>query len=131
MTIAPSAAVGKRASTGRANSRAATTVAAAVSEYSWVRAPVATAMAVLVALLLTGNPRSRPEPALATPSASSSRLGLIVSPRRANDRAVSTSSLKPTISTVNAGSASSRRTWGLIVGQPGDGQAQPGSDRQP
>jgi len=67
-------------------------------------------MAVLVALLLTGNPRSRLEPAFAMPSASSSRLAMIVSPRRANDRAVSTSSLKATMSTVNAGSSSSRST---------------------
>ncbi len=79
-------------------------------------------MAVLVALLLTGKPRSRPEPALATPSASSSRLGLIVSPRRANDRAVSTSSLNPTISTVNAGSTSSRKTCGLMSGSRGAGR---------
>ena len=37
------------------------TAARAVSEYAWVRAPVARAMAVLLALLLTGNPRSRLE----------------------------------------------------------------------
>ena len=77
MTIAPSAAVGNRESTGRRNSSTATTDAAAVSEYSWVRLPVATPMAVLVALLLTGKPRIRLDPALATPSASSSWLALI------------------------------------------------------
>jgi len=69
-----------------------------------VRLPVVTAMAVRDALELTGKPCSRLEPALATPSASSSRLAVIVSPCRANDRAVSTSSLNPTTSTVNAGS---------------------------
>jgi len=45
MAIAPSAAVGKRDSTGRGKSRTASTDAAAVSEYSWVRLPVVTAMA--------------------------------------------------------------------------------------
>src|ERR1019366_6840591 len=37
MTIAPSAAVGKRGRTGRGKSRTASTDAAAVSEYSWAR----------------------------------------------------------------------------------------------
>jgi hypothetical protein len=122
MTIAPSAAVGKCASTGRANSRTASADAAAVSEYSWVRLPAVTAMAVLLALLLTGNPRSRLDPALATPSASNSRLATICSPRRANDRAVSTTSLKPTNSTLNAGSSSSCRSCGRTPGSAGTGR---------
>lgn len=44
------------------------------SEYAWVFRPAAIAMAVLVPLLLTGNPRTSDAPALATPSASSSRF---------------------------------------------------------
>ena len=112
MTIPPSAASGKRDSSGRSNSSDSSAATAATSEYTWLRLPVARAMAVLVALLLTGKPRSRPAPTLATPSASNSRLATMVSSGRLNDRAVSTSSLKPTISTVNAGSTSSRTTPG-------------------
>ena len=82
-----------------------------------------TAMAVRDALELTGKPCIRLEPALATPSASSSRFATIISPCRANDRAVNKSSLKPTISTVNAGSSSSRSTAGWTSGSPGDGRA--------
>ena len=62
----------EEARTGRANSRTPMTEASAVSEYAWVRAPAARAMAVLLALLLIGNPRSRLAPAFDTPSASSS-----------------------------------------------------------
>jgi hypothetical protein len=68
------------------------------------------AIAVRVALLLTGNPGTSSAPALATPSARSSRLALMISLRRPNARPVSTSSLKPTISTVKAGSSSRRST---------------------
>ena len=39
-------------------------------------------------------------------------VATVSSPRRANERAVTTSSLKPTISTVNAGSSSSRSDCG-------------------
>lgn len=53
-------------------------MASAASEYAWVRAPVARAMGVLLALLLTGNPRSRLAPALEMPSASSSALASMV-----------------------------------------------------
>ena len=118
MTIPPSAAVGNRDRTGRATSRTTTTEAAVASEYAWVFRPAAIAIAVLVPLLLTGNPCTSDAAALATPSASSSRFATIVSSRSANERAVTTSSLKPTISTVNAGSSSSRSTPGSRVGSP-------------
>ena len=112
ITIPPSAAVGMRDRRECANSRTASTAAATASEYALVLLPTVTAMAVLVPLLLTGKPCTSAEPALATPSASSSRFATISSPRRANERAVTTSSLKPTISTVNAGSSSSRSDCG-------------------
>ena len=60
-------------------------------------------MAVRVALVLTGKPCITLAPALAMPSASNSWFAATRSSRRANDRAVSTSSLKATISTLNAG----------------------------
>jgi len=116
-TIPPSAAVGILARTECANSSTASTAAATASEYALVLFPTVTAMAVLVPLLLTGKPRTSAEPALATPSASSSRFATICSPRRANERAVTTSSLKPTNSTVNAGSSSSRSTCGWRTGK--------------
>ena len=121
MTIPPSAAVGNRDRTGRATSRTTRTEAAVASEYAWVLRPAAIAIAVLVPLLLTGNPRTSDAPTLARPSASSSRFATIFSSRPANERAVTTSSLKPTISTVNAGSSSSRSTPGSRVGSPTGG----------
>jgi hypothetical protein len=102
MTIPPSAAVGNRDRTGRATSRTTRTETAVASEYAWVLRPAAIAIAVLVPLLLTGNPRTSAAPTLATPSASSSRFATIFSSRSANERAVTTSSLKATTSTVNA-----------------------------
>ena len=118
MTIPPSAAVGNRDRTGRATSKTTRTETAVASEYAWVFRPAAIAIAVLVPLLLTGNPCTSDAAALATPSASSSRFATIVSSRSANERAVTTSSVKPTISTVNAGSSSSRSTPGSRVGSP-------------
>ena len=76
MTMAPSAASGNEASTGRANSRTPRIEASAVSEYAWVCAPAASPMAVLLPLLLIGKPRSRPAPAFDTPRASSSCVGV-------------------------------------------------------
>ena len=116
ITIPPSAAVGMRDRRECANSRTTSTAAATASEYALVLLPTVTAMAVLVPLLLTGKPCTNAEPALATPSASNSRFATISSPRRANERAVTTSSLKPTISTVNAGSSSSRSSCGCRAG---------------
>ena len=78
-------------------------------------------MAVLVALLLTGKPCSTLAPALATPRARNSWFARTRSPRRANDRAVSTSSVKATIITLNAGSSSSRNSCQRTSGSPGTG----------
>ena len=121
MTMAPSAATGNLASSGPRTYRTASTDPAATSEYTWVRLPVATAMAVLLALLLTGNPRSRLTPALATPSARNSWFARTLSLRRANERAVSTSSVKATIITVTAGSSSSRSSCQCTSGSWGTG----------
>ena len=121
ITIPPSAAVGMRARRECANSRTASTEAATASEYALVLLPTVTAMAVLVALLLTGKPCTSDEPMLATLSASNSRFAAIFSPRRANERAVTTSSLKPTISTVNAGSSRSRSCSGWRAGSSTEG----------
>ena len=60
MTIAPSAAVGKTASSGRRNSRASTTEASATRECSWVRLPSASPTTVRLPLLLTGKPWMQP-----------------------------------------------------------------------
>ena len=61
----------------------------ATSEYSWVRLPAASPIAVRLPLLLTGNPCSRPAARLAAPSASSSWLassGLVRAGRRRRGR---------------------------------------------
>ncbi len=47
---------------------------AATSEYSWDRAPLASAMTVLLALELTGKPDTSDEPRLAAPMARNSWL---------------------------------------------------------
>ena len=120
--MAPSAASGNEASTGRANSRTPRIEASAVSEYAWVCAPAASPMAVLLPLLLIGKPRSRPAPAFDTPRASSSWLASMLSPPRSNARPVSTSSLKATRSTPSAGSISSRTSLRSTLGSPGVGR---------
>ena len=99
-------------------------------EYTWVLLPAAIAMAVRLPLLLTGKPRNSDAPTLATPSASSSWFASISSSRPANERAVSTLSLKPTISTLNAGSSSSRSSPGSRVGSPTAG-SRAGTGRRP
>ena len=69
--------------------------------------------AVLLALLLTGKPRNSPAPILVMPTASNSWLALIArSSGRANDRAVSTSSLKATSSTLSPGNSRMGRSSG-------------------
>ena len=54
---------------------------------SWVRPPTASPMAVRLPLLLTGKPWSSPDPRLAAPSARSSRLASMRSPRAATANA--------------------------------------------
>ena len=83
------AADGNNVSSGLANSSVATTSSSVTREYSWVRAPAASASAVRLPLLLTGNPPTRPAPTLTTPSATNSWLASIRPPSRAaKDRAV-------------------------------------------
>jgi len=96
-------------------------VTRAASEYAWVWLPADRAMAVRLPLLLTGNPCSSPAPMLAAPSARNSWLASTCSSRWANERAVSTSSVKATASTVSAGRTRLARSPRLSWGSPGAG----------
>ena len=78
MTIAPSAGIGKSASTGRRNSNTMTTQTTATSECSWVRAPADSPIAVRLPLLLTGNPWNSPAPTFAAPRARNSWLASVL-----------------------------------------------------
>ena len=98
--MAPSAAAGNRVSSGPRNSNVATTSTRVTSEYSWVRAPAASASAVRLPLLLTGNPLNRPAPTLAAPSATSSWLASI-SPPAAGSRLVEGSRASPPARSAN------------------------------
>ena len=72
ITSAPSAATGNLAMSPCPNASTASSTAAAVTEYSWVRLPAAWPSAVRLALLLTGKPRTSETAMLDAPSASSS-----------------------------------------------------------
>ena len=85
-----------------------TTAPSITNEYTCVRLPAALPSAVRDPLLLTGIPCVSPAPRLEAPSARSSVFASISSRRRfANERAVSTLSVYPTIISPSAGSASS------------------------
>ena len=99
-TIAPSAAVGKVASSPWAKSMTASSRLSATREYIWVRAPANSPSAVRLALLLTGKPWHTADPMLHRPSARNSALASMVSPfRAANTRALSTLSENATSAT--------------------------------
>jgi hypothetical protein len=87
---------------GRANSSTPTIETSAASEYAWVCAPALIAIAVLLPLLLTGKPRSRPAPAFDTPRARSSWFapGRLVGSGRSGSGGISRVSAQPSVNVI-------------------------------